>query len=37
MEIDLGAEEFWAHMTELGINLANAPAMPTASDGRPNT
>jgi hypothetical protein len=21
MEIDPGAEEFWAHMTELGINL----------------
>ena len=26
MEIDPGAEEFWAHMTELGINLANSQA-----------
>lgn len=24
MEIDPEAEEFWEHMTELGINLANA-------------
>jgi hypothetical protein len=23
MEIDPGAEDFWAHMTEIGINLAN--------------
>lgn len=23
MEIDPGAEEFWAHMTDCGINLAN--------------
>jgi len=24
IEIDPGAEDFWAHMSEIGINLANA-------------
>jgi hypothetical protein len=35
MEIDPGAEEFWAHMTELGINLANDATL-AAARGGPN-